>query len=177
MKKFVVLLLIIYGFSCQKDKSKVDLSLECITKSDPMPTDEDVPLIEWCTFRNHLFTKVGTPDYKGRLSYEYSILSLKDADTIAIKNSDFFNEKQFELEKRINVKLKEDFGKHMEIADIQDCMKLVDFRYYQIDEFGVSFYNSEEIQFHIDYNIGSACMNVGGATVSFKLQEIAEYLR
>lgn len=127
MKKYLFVLLLILVFSCQGDASKVDLSLECITKSDPMPMDENVPFIEWCTFRNHLFTKVGTPDYKGRFSYEYSIFSIKDLDTIAIKNSDFFNAKQFELEKQINAKLKEDFGKHMEIADIQDCMKMVDF--------------------------------------------------
>ena len=65
----------------------------------------------------------------------------------------------------------------MQISEIQDCMKWIDFRYFSIHEFGVGFNDKNEMEFHIDYQIGSACMNVSATSVSFDLKAITEYLR
>ena len=56
-------------------------------------------------------------------------------------------------------------------------MKWIDFRYYKLNEFGISFTDKNQMEFKIDYGIGSACFNVSSSSIVLELSEINKYLK
>ena len=124
-----------------------------------------------------MFKSTGIADYKSRYSYKYELFQINENDTIKVKNSDFFNQKTIELEKLINNKLKTEYESNSKIPEISECMKWIDFRYYKLNEFGISFTDKNQMEFNIDYGIGSACFNVRFSTVILELSEIEKYLK
>ena len=127
-------------------------------------------LIKTCYYQNHIFKSVGIPDYKGRYSYEYEIFEIKGTDTIKTKNSNFFKNGTKTIEKLINQKLKEEYESDLAHPELKKCMAQIDFRYYNIDEFGISFHSRDIMQFNIAYNgVSGACFNVSGNSVLLQL--------
>ena len=55
-------------------------------------------------------------------------------------------------------------------------MKWIDFRYYKLEEFGISF-TDNHMEFNINYEIGSACFNVNSRAVIIKFSEVEKYLK
>ncbi len=177
MKYVLIILTLILIISCKNNTTNNSFSLNCYEKTKADPEYSDSVLIKICKFNNHLFKSIGTPDNKGRYSYTYKLLRINKNDTLKINNSDFFNVKANELEKLINGKLKTEYESNFKIPEINNCMKWIDFRYYKLNEFGISFTNKNQMEFNIDYGIGSACFNVSSSFVVLDYSEIEYYMK
>ncbi|WP_203460976.1 hypothetical protein [Lacinutrix sp. WUR7] len=164
-------------FSCKVKAQKNDLKIVCNESTKNDSDYSDVVIIKSCEFKNHSFKSIGTPDYKGRYSYDYELFSNDKDDTLKVNNSDFFNLNAKELEKLINDKLKAEFESNSKIPEISDCMSWIDFRYYKLNEFGISFTYKNQMEFNIDYGIGSACFNVSSSSVIMEISELEKYLK
>jgi hypothetical protein len=177
MKFTLMILALILTFSCKVKAQKNDLKIVCNELTKEKSEYPDVLIIKTCEFNNHLFKSIGKPDYKDRYSYNYELLQNDKTETITIRNSDFFNESGIELEKIINVKLKAEYNSNSKIPEISDCMKWINFRYYKLNEFGISFTDKNQMEFNINYGIGSACFNVNSSSVIMELSELEKYLK
>ena len=165
------------NFSYEVKSQDSDLKVVCDESTKNKPQYSDPIIIKICEFKNHFFKSIGIADYKGRFSYEYKLFKINKKDTINIKNTDFFNEKVTELEKIINDKLKSKYESNSKIPEISECMKWIDFRYYKLNEFDISFSYKNQMEFNVDYGIGGACFNVSSDLVAFDVSEIEKYLK
>lgn len=177
MRYVLIILTLILTFSCKVKAQETDLKIVCNKSTKKDPEHQDDIILKTCEFKNHLFKSTGIADYKGRYSYNYELFQIDKKDTLKVKNSDFFNQKAIELEKLINEKLKTEYESNSKIPEISDCMKWIDFRHYKLNEFGISFTNKNQMEFNIDYGIGSACFNVSSSSVVMELTEIEQYLK
>ncbi|WP_452227577.1 hypothetical protein [Lacinutrix sp. MEBiC02404] len=177
MRYTLIILTLILTFSCKVKAQKNDLKIVCNESTKNDSDYSDVVIIKSCEFKNHSFKSIGTPDYKGRYSYDYELFSNDKDDTLKVNNSDFFNLNAKELEKLINDKLKAEFESNSKIPEISDCMSWIDFRYYKLNEFGISFTYKNQMEFNIDYGIGSACFNVSSSSVIMEISKLEKYLK
>ncbi len=177
MKYSLLVLTLILASSCKIKAQETESNIDCNEVTKEVSEYLDVVIIKTCEFKNHMFKSIGTPDYKGRYSYDYELFQLNKNDTIKIINSDFFNLNSKELEKLINEKLKTEYESNSKLPEISDCMKSIDFREYKLDEFGISFAENNKMEFNIDYGIGGACFNVGSSSVVIDFSELKEYLK
>ena len=177
MKHILIFLAVILTLSCKVKAQKAEFRIACNEMKKLDSEDSDLEIIKTCAFNNYLFKSIGVPDYKGRYSYSYEIAQIKNKDTLKIFNSDFFNDKANELEMIINDKLKAKYESDSEIPEINECMLWIDFRYYNLNEFGISFSETNQMEFNINYEIGSACFNVSSSSVVMELSEIEKYLK
>ena len=176
MRILILVIAFAATISC-KQKEEITDTVKCYTETK---SDSNLPsdiIIKTCEFKNHLFRATGIADYKGRYSYDYEILRIRQADTIVVKNTEFFNQNTKKLEQLINEKLKTKHELDSKIPEIEECMNWIDFRYYKLDEFGITFPNENRIEFNIDYNIGSACFNVKNSSVIIDISDIGIYLQ
>ena len=177
MKYLLIILTLILTFSCKVKSQETDLKIVCNESNEKKAEYSEDIILKTCEFKNHLFKSTGIADYKGRYSYKYELFQINEKDTIKVKNSDFFNQRAIELEKLINDKLKTEYELNSKIPEISECMKWIDFRYYKLSEFGISFTDKNQMDFNIDYGIGSACFNVRSSSVVLELSEIEKYLK
>lgn len=177
MKYALIILTLILTFSCKVKAQETDSKVVCNESSEKDAEYSEDVILKTCEFKNHLFKSTGIADYKGRYSYKYELFQINKKDTLKVKNSDFFNKKVIELEKLINEKLKTEYESNSKIPEISDCMKWIDFRYYKLNEFGISFNDKKQIEFNINYRIGSACFNVSSSSVVLEISEIEKYLK
>lgn len=177
IKNTIIILLLILTISCKNEKPETEFRINCIEKSYPNSEYSDSILTKSCKFKNYLFHSIGTSDYKGRYSYQYELFKLNNNDTLKISNSDLFNEKSYKLEKLINKKLKNKYDSDSKIPEIKECMEFINFRYFKLNEFGISFNEKNEIMFNIDYGIGSACLNVSSDFVTIEHSDMKKYLK
>ena len=168
---------LILTFSCKVKAQEADLKIICNKSNTKNDKYSESIILKTCEFKNHLFKSTGIADYKSRYSYKYELFQINENDTIKVKNSDFFNQKAIELEKLINDKLKTEYESNSKIPEISECMKWIDFRYYKLNEFGISFTDKNQMEFNIDCGIGSACFNVRFSSVILELSEIDKYLK
>lgn len=177
MKYALLILTIVLFISCKNERIKHDLTFSCIKTTKVNPKYTDVVLKKTCGFKNHLFQSIGAPDYKGRYSYKYELFRIEKNDTLKINNTDFFNDNSGELEMMINKKLKAEYDSNFNIPEINDCMKWIKFRHYKLNEFGISFTDKNQMEFNMDYGIGSACFNVSSSSVVINLSALESYLK
>lgn len=177
MKYLVLILTLFLFFSCKNAKIKTDANVNCFEKIKEDAEYSDLIFIKTCAYKNYVFKSIGTPDYKGRYSYNYEVFKIDKSDTLKIKNSDFFNENVNELEKLINEKLKTEYDSNAANPEISDCMEWIDFREYTINEFGISFISENHMEFNIYYGIGGACFVVNSSSVILELTELEKYLK
>ena len=177
MKYLIIILTLILTFSCKVKAQEADLKIVCTESNKKNDEYSESIILKTCEFKNHLFKSTGIADYKSRYSYKYELFQINENDTIKVKNSEFFNQKAIQLEKLINDKLKTEYESNSKIPEISECMKWIDFRYYKLNEFGISFTDKNQMEFNIDYGIGSACFNVRFSTVILELSEIEKYLK
>ena len=177
MKFTLIILALILTFSYELKAQKNHLKIICNELTKEKSEYSDLLRIKTCEFNNHLFKSIGKPDYKDRYSYSYELLQIGKTETTIIRNSDFFNDSGIELEKIINVKLKAEYDSNSKIPEISNCMKWIDFRYYKLNEFGISFTDKNQMEFNINYGIGSACFNVSSSSVIMEISELEKYLK
>ena len=180
MKYSYFFLTLILFFSCKTKAQKTTFIVNCVETIDnnlEYPNKDGVRT-KTCEYKNYIFKSIGNPDYKGRYSsYEYQLLRIEKSDTIQISNSDFFYKNYKELEKLINDKLKVEYEINSNDPSIKNCIELIDFRYYNLNEFGISFDQKNQIEFHISFDIISACLNVGGSIITLDYNEFEKYLK
>lgn len=164
-------------FSYRVKAQETDMKIVCNESYEKDSEYSEEIILKTCEFKNHLFKSTGIADYKGRYSYKYELFQINEKDTLKVKNSDFFNQRTIELEKLINEKLKTEYESNSKIPEISECIKWIDFRYYKLNEFGISFTDKNQVEFNIDYGIGSACFNVRFSSVILELSEIEKYLK
>lgn len=171
-----MILILSNEIKAQKKDFEVDC-IEVLEKNTEFPNNDDI-IIKTCFIKKYIFKSIGTPDYKGRYSnYVYQLFKIENNDTLKISNSKFFNKNSKKLEKIINQKLKAEYESNLKIPEIQECMNYVDFRYFDLNEFGITFDHKKQIEFHIEYYAISACLNVGGSIITLPFDKVKEYLK
>lgn len=177
MKKYsIVILIILISYNTIGQKKASKLEIICNIQSTEIGKNTDSIITKTCIFKNYKAISVGTPDFKGRYFYEYELFKLSNGNYIKIKNSELFNNSS-EIEKIINKKLKIEYESNMKISEISDCMKYISFRYYKINEMGISFDESNNIAFHVEFDIPSSCLNVGGSSIIISTSEIGKFIK
>jgi len=162
-----------------KNKEKNPLSNEVICSEKEMPNenDSDPIIIKNCFYKNFKTISKGIPDYKGRYYYDYSVqLKQEDGSYIQVENASIFNDKKQELLSLINAKIKKEFILFSNDPATMDCFDGQSFSTFNFDQIGVEF-SEDEIYFHVDFGLGSACMSVDGTLVSFSLEEMGRYIK
>jgi hypothetical protein len=151
--------------------------IKCTSKESKNPEADDPIIITTCLWSNYKFVATGTPDYKGRYSYDYEVFLIGRGKAKKISNSELFNDKLSQLEKLLNQKIKSVFDDYAQTLETSDCLQGLEFTEKRINEMGISLYADNKINFHVSFGLGGACMNVDGATVTFEMSEIKEYFR
>jgi hypothetical protein len=152
-------------------------SVSCDEFAKKNPMGSDSILIQICFWRQYKLVRTGTPDYKGRYSYEYQVFRMVRGKAKTIKNSDIFNDKVAGLEQKLNALIAKSHQEDADQPDNQDCLAGFELPYFKIDQIGMSFNDKQEMNFDVTFNVGDACMNVGGATATLPLAELKEYLK
>ncbi|WP_207427606.1 hypothetical protein [Pedobacter sp. SYSU D00535] len=148
----------------------------CEEKEEKNPESEDPIIIKTCSYKNYRTISTGTPDFKGRYSYENDLYKLEAGRYKKIANSALFNQKQSDLLKQINQKIKTEYLKLLEDPENKECLEGAEpIRDYEMDELRIGF-ETDQIFFKVEFGLPSACLAVGGTSVSFKLQEVEHYL-
>ncbi|BCY28691.1 hypothetical protein [Flavobacterium okayamense] len=177
MKKYLILIpiiLISYNVIGQKKSSKLEII--CNIQLTEKEKNTDSIITKTCIFKKYKTISVGTPDFKGRYFYEYELFKLSNGNYIKIQNSELFNNSS-KIEKIINEKLKIEYESNMKISEISDCMKYINFRYYKINEMGISFDEFNNMAFHVEFGIPSSCLNVGGSLIIISTSEIEKFIK
>jgi hypothetical protein len=119
MNKFFQLIILLFFFSCSNDKTtknnvkvskhkKTEIQEPTCTVTEKQNPDNgtDPIIIQTCIWGQYKFVTVGSPDYKGRYSYEYEVYKTTDNKDIKVQNKDIFNSKVGDLEKLINSEMR-----------------------------------------------------------------------
>lgn len=150
--------------------------INCIEKEQKVLGSEDPVIIKTCTFKNYKSIKTGEADYKGRYSYTYNLFKVVNGKNQPISNSQLFNDKKDQLLSIINTKIESFYNEISKDPENADC--LPDMEYimpYSFEKLNISFDN-EMIEFSYSFGLSSACMNLDGDIISFKIPEIEPYL-
>ncbi|ALI98309.1 hypothetical protein [Rufibacter tibetensis] len=148
----------------------------CLEEEEKNPESEDPIIIRTCTYRNYKTITTGTPDFKGRYSYRNSLFKLEKGEYKVIDNSSLFNQRQDDLLKRINEKIKANYLVYLKDPESNECFEGVEpIRDFKINELRIDF-EANQLVFHAEFELSGACFNVGGTSIPFKLQEIDPYI-
>ena len=133
-------------------------------------------LTKTCLYKTFKTITKGFPDYKGRYSYEYSILKKQENGSyLPIKNASLFKKNKNELLSIINNKIQKDYISYSNNLETKDCFEGISFTPFNFNELGIEF-ESNTIEFNVTFGLIGACMSVDGTTISMKLDEIQKYL-
>lgn len=80
------------------------------------------------------------------------------------------------VEKKINQDLQQKYEQDVNNPHLKDCMEWINFRHYELDEIGMAFSDNNQIEFYVDYKIGSACLNVAHVILKYPLSDFTQYL-
>lgn len=148
----------------------------CDQKEEKGP-DEMMPnIIITCNYKNFKSVAQGFPDMKGRYSYIYEMF-VKDASGQfkKVKNEAIFK-KHKELLSRLNARIKADYDRFSKDEETKNCFYNSRFTPYTFDRLGIEF-KENEMQFSaVFYPSDGACMSTSGTTVTFKYNEMHQYL-
>jgi len=167
-----IFLLLMHG-SSESQTTK----LSCIEKEQKNGEGQDPILVKTCVIKNFKFVSKSFPDYAGRYVYsEHQVYVLKNNKYVKTTNSKVFNRSQDKLVTTINNRILEDFHQFSTDSNTKECLRGTDsIPTYKMDDFEISF-EGNEIWFEVHWGLSSACRNVDGTIVSFKLEEIKKYL-
>lgn len=155
-----------------------DFRATCEEKHEIDDEFEDPIIIKTCWYRNFKSVSIGSPDYVGRYSWNHQLSKSEQGKEIEITNSSLFNEKQNELLKQVNQKVKANYQEMLASDSESDsrCFEGVEAEpHFEMNALGISF-DEDRIRFYADFRLSNACFAVGGTTVSFKLKDIEQYL-
>lgn len=149
----------------------------CEEKDEDNPGSEDPVIIRTCTYQNFRSVATGMPDYKGRYSWEYTLHKLENNAYVPIKNESLFNEKRNELLRQVNQRIRAEYHLFSGDPDFSDCFAMAEsIPAFGFDELSIGFEN-DQLVFHASLGLPEMCLSIDGASVSFKLSEVAPYLQ
>ena len=165
--------------SIEKEESKqidsVDVVM-CSEKEMPNPDTEDPIINKTCLFKEYKTISIGSPDYKGRYSYQYKIYKKQANGTFKkVKNVVLFNEKKTELLSLINAKIKKEYDLYAHDPESSECFDQMSFVPFTFEQLGIDFDNNS-INFNVTFGLSGACSSVDGTGIAFSLDEIKQYL-
>ena len=138
---------------------------------------DDSIIIKTCFFKRYKSVSTGTPDYKGRYSWEYEMFRMMNGRYMEVKNTEVFNDKQAQLMALINKKIHAEYKKYTADPETKECLDGVDItQQYAIDDLGIDFDNNQ-FNFSVSLGLDGACYVVDITTVSFNFGEIQVYLK
>ena len=163
----------------EKEESKqidsVDIVM-CSEKEMPNPDTEDPIINKTCLFKEYKTISIGSPDYKGRYSYEYKLYKKQSNGTFKkVKNVSLFNEKKNELLSLINAKIKKEYDLYAQDPESSDCFDQMSFVPFTFEQLGIDFDNNS-INFNVTFGVSGACSSVDGTGIALSLNEIKQYL-
>ncbi|MBX0333724.1 hypothetical protein K3G39_10795 [Pontibacter sp. HSC-14F20] len=152
-------------------------STACEEKDEDNPGSEDPIIVRTCTYQNYRSVATGMPDYKGRYSWEYALYKLENEESVPIKNELLFNEKRDDLLRQVNQRIQAEYHLFSDDPDFSDCFAMVEsIPAFGFDELSIGF-EDDQLVFHASLGLPEACLSIDGASVSFKLSEVAPYLQ
>ncbi|GGG10165.1 hypothetical protein [Pontibacter amylolyticus] len=149
----------------------------CEEKDEDNPGSEDPIIVRTCTYQNYRSVATGMPDYKGRYSWEHALYKLENEAYVPIKNESLFNDKRNALLRQVNQRIRAEYHLFAGDPDFSDCFTMAE----TIPEFGYEDLNigfeDDQLVFHASLGLPEVCLSIDGASVSFKLSEVAPYLQ
>lgn len=132
--------------SIEKEESKqidsVDVVM-CSEKEMPNPDTEDPIINKTCLYKHYKTISIGSPDYKGRYSYEYKLYKKQENGTFKkVKNVSLFNEKKTELLSLINAKIKKEYNLYAQDPESSECFDQMSFMPFTFEQLGIDFDNN-----------------------------------
>jgi hypothetical protein len=158
-------------------KAPLTLSkVTCTEKETPNKYGGEPIITKTCLFKKYKIISKGTPDYKGRYSYEYSVFKKQEnGNYTQVKTNSLFNKNKSELLSIVNDEIEKEFYAYYNNPEIKHCFEGISFTPFNFDQIGISF-NSNKIDFHVTFGLCLACMAVDGTVVSFDLDEMQKYI-
>jgi len=190
MKIIIPISILLFCFSCSNDsghrkekklptkrnKTEIQEPICAVTKKQN-PESTDSIIIRTCIWGKYKFITTGSPDYKGRYSYEYEVYRIVDNKDIKVENNEIFNSKVHALEKMINIEIAKGLKEDRKYPDNAECLSEVGDPKFSINEMGISIDSKNRMKFSVTFGLGGACFNVDGASAKFSLKEIHDYLK
>jgi hypothetical protein len=175
MYKLILLLSFLFIFHLAEAQT---VKLTCFEKEKKNDDGKYPILVKTCFIKNYKFISFDYPDYVGRYYYRESKVYVKvNNKYVRTTNSKIFSKKQEQLLDSINNRIQRDFISFSTDSNTKECFRGVDsIPRYNMDDLKVSFYE-DEIWFEVNWDLPIVCKSVDGATVSFKIKEIAKYLK
>ena len=137
----------------------------------------DPEIVNTCLWRTYKIIEKGTPDYKGRYKWKTEIFNRKDDSLFIVSNEEIFKpEKINELEKTINLRLKEDF-EAMKISDAECFSRRKYYPNFKLKDMRLAFNDNSEISFEIEYNLPEDCFAVNSASTNLKIIDLKEFFK
>jgi len=149
--------------------------VSCSQQENKNDEGGDPIIIKTCLFNSYKTVSTGSPDYKGRYSYQYELYMKQNGKYVKVNNSALFNQNQNQLLSNINQEIQKDYKIFSTDPVTKDCFKGMTSPKFTIDQLGIDF-DDNKINFSVTFGLSSACMSVDGTTVSFTLDEIQSYL-
>ena len=185
MKNFILIIILFSIFSCKNNKSTTTSSVadkqlqqaKCEVKEKRNRAGSEPIIIQTCVLRNYKFVNTGSPDHKGRYSYEYAVYQISNRKDVKVKNSDIFNSNVGKLEKLINSKIAKELKENRKDPETASCLAKVKDPKFSINNMRISFETKNSIEFTVSFGLGEACMNVDEAIAVFPLKEVSAYLK
>jgi hypothetical protein len=113
------------------ENSKIPIASNKVTCTEKESKNEygGGPIItKTCLYKAYKTISKGFPDYKGRYSYEYSILKKQENGSyLPIKNASLFNNNKNELLSIINSKIEKDYKSYSNNPETKECFEGISF--------------------------------------------------
>lgn len=151
-----------------------------VSCSEASRYDEDVDdsiLVRTCFFKKLKSIATGTPDNKGRYSWEYAMYRMKNGMYVETAPTEIFNEKRTQLAELINQKIQAELKEASADPESKTCLEGIDIeKKYSLDELGINF-DDDGFSFSVDFELGSYCLFISVVIVSLTYDEITPYLK
>jgi len=171
---FLILASLICYLQEQKAKPR---ELICETqKTKNEPELQDI-ITNTCSLGDLKFVSIGSPDYKGRYSWESKVYKWTGKTYVQKKYSEIFINTAL-LEKKINDENKKAYESDIKRPEISECMGFIKYRKFSLDEMEINFDELGNPQFTLTYNsIPLVCFNVNATIIPMKLSEFNSYIK
>ena len=162
--------------SIQQNKSEFQAPTFIMSEKQN-PDGNDPIIIQTCNWGQYKFVTIGSPDDKGRYSYEYEVFNMVNNEEIKVRNNDIFNSKIGTLEGKINRAIAKEINDNRKYPENSECLSEVGDPKFSIDEMGITIDRKNRMVFSVSLGLGGACFSVDAASANFSLNEIRNYLK
>lgn len=156
----------------------------CEQSNHPNPNNDNASdeklddiVIKVCSFRNYQSLSTANPSYNGKYYYDYKLFKKLNDSIIEIENSDMFNSEIEVIVNIINEETKANYEYLKKDSSLNECVEQIHLKNYTLDDMGITFSESEEITFYIDYGLTNACDNINGSVHTMKIEDIQSFFK